>query len=120
MAMVSVVSMVSMVSVVLVVPVRAKKTSSRLGVRTLTGTERTSLMSLRARRRPSAVPSVGISRILRGPDAGEALEWFLAAVSGRAHVHLVDKEFFVVTRIVDLLLAEPSCAAGTRLTRPTG
>jgi hypothetical protein len=26
---------------------------------------------------------------------------------GRAHVHLVDKEFFLVTRIVDLLLTEP-------------
>ena len=56
-------------------------------------------------------------QFLRGPDAGEALEWFLAALSGRAHVHLVDKEFFLVTRIVDLLLAEPSYAAGTRLTQ---
>ena len=55
-------------------------------------------------------------QFLRGPGAGEALEWFLAALSGRAHVHLVDKEFFLVTRIVDLLLAEPSYAAGTRLT----
>ncbi len=54
---------------------------------------------------------------LRGPAAGEALEWFLAALSGRAHVHLVDKEYFVVTRIVDLFLAEPSYAAGTRLTQ---
>jgi hypothetical protein len=33
------------------------------------------------------------------------------------HVHLVDKEFFLVTRIVDLLLAEPSYRAGTRLTQ---
>jgi hypothetical protein len=56
-------------------------------------------------------------QFLRGPGAGEALEWFLAALSGRAHVHLVDKEYFLVTRIVDLLLAEPSYAAGTRLTR---
>lgn len=56
-------------------------------------------------------------QFLRGPRAGEALEWFLAALSGRAHVHLVDKEYFLVTRIVDLLLAEPSYAAGTRLSQ---
>jgi hypothetical protein len=56
-------------------------------------------------------------QFLRSPKAGEALEWFLAALSGRAHVHLVDKEYFLVTRIVDLFLAEPSYAAGTRLTR---
>ena len=56
-------------------------------------------------------------QFLRGPEAGEALEWFLAALSGRAHVHLVDKEYFLVTRIVDLFLAEPSYAAGTRLTQ---
>src|SRR4029077_3738330 len=49
---------------------------------------------------------------------GESLEWFLAALSGRAHVHLVDKEYFLVTRIVDLFLAEPTYAAGTRLTQP--
>ena len=55
-------------------------------------------------------------QFLRGPKAGEALEWFLVALSGRAHVHLVDKEYFLVTRIVDLFLAEPSYAAGTRLT----
>jgi hypothetical protein len=56
-------------------------------------------------------------QFLRGPNAGRALEWFLAALTGRAHVHLVDKEFFLVTRIVDLFLAEPSYAAGTRLTQ---
>lgn len=55
------------------------------------------------------------TQFLRGPHAGEALEWFLAALNGRAHVHLIDKEYFLVTRIVDLLLAEPSYAAGTRL-----
>jgi hypothetical protein len=57
------------------------------------------------------------AQFLRSPAAGEALEWFLAALRGRAHVHLVDKEYFLVTRIVDLLLAEPSYAAGTRLTQ---
>jgi hypothetical protein len=56
-------------------------------------------------------------QFLRDPKAGEALEWFLAALGGRAHVHLVDKEYFLVTRIVDLFLAEPSYAAGTRLTQ---
>ena len=56
-------------------------------------------------------------RFLRGPEADEALQWFLAALRGRAHVHLVDKEYFLVTRIVDLFLAEPSYAAGTRLTQ---
>jgi len=56
-------------------------------------------------------------QFLRGPQAGEALEWFLAALGGRAHVHVVDKEYFLVTRIVDLFLAEPSYAAGTRLTQ---
>ncbi len=56
-------------------------------------------------------------RLLRGPNTGQALDWFLAALRGRAHVHLVDKEYFLVTRIVDLLLAEPSYAAGTRLTQ---
>jgi hypothetical protein len=56
-------------------------------------------------------------QFLRGPKAGEALAWFLAELRGRAQVHLVDKEYFLVTRIVDLLVAEPSYAAGTRLTR---
>jgi hypothetical protein len=56
-------------------------------------------------------------QFLRGPGAGDALEWFLAALNGRAHVHLIDKQFFLVTRIVDFLLAEPSYAAGTRLTQ---
>jgi hypothetical protein len=56
-------------------------------------------------------------QFLRSPRAGEAVEWFLTALRGRAHVHLVDKEFFLATRIVDLFLAEPSYAAGTRLTQ---
>ncbi|WFE35263.1 hypothetical protein [Micromonospora sp. WMMD975] len=54
-------------------------------------------------------------QLLRRPEAAEALQWFLAALRGRAHVHLVDKQFFLVTRVVDLLLAEPSYLAGTRL-----
>jgi hypothetical protein len=54
---------------------------------------------------------------LRSPGATEALEWCLARMRGRAYVHLINKEFFLVTRIVDLLLAEPSYAAGTHLTQ---
>jgi hypothetical protein len=54
---------------------------------------------------------------LRGPRAGEALRWLLTGLAGRAHVHLVDKEYFLATRIADLFLAEPSYAAGTRLTQ---
>ncbi|MET8547231.1 hypothetical protein [Micromonospora zamorensis] len=56
-------------------------------------------------------------RFLRGSGADEALGWFLTALTGRAHVHLIDKEFFLVTRVVDFLLDEPSYAAGTRLAR---
>src|SRR6185312_9930785 len=72
-----------------------------------------------------SLEEVKSGQFLRGPGAGAALADFLAALSGRAHVHLTDKEFFVVTRIVDLLLVEPSYAAGTRLTQdlrpaPTG
>ena len=52
---------------------------------------------------------------LRGPQADEALDRLLIALTGRAHVHVVDKQFFLATRIVDLFLAEPSYAAGTRL-----
>jgi len=74
------------------------------------------IATLRSRFRyaPSELKS---GRFLRGPRSDEALEWFLAALTGRAHVHLVDKEYFLVTRIVDLFLAEPSYAAGTRLTQ---
>ncbi len=56
-------------------------------------------------------------RFLRSPRSGEALEWLLTALCGRAHVQLVDKEYFLVTRIVDLFLAEPTYAAGTRLSQ---
>src|SRR5262249_18514817 len=56
-------------------------------------------------------------QFLRGPKAAEALERFLTALGGRAHVHLTDKEYFLVTRIIDLLLSEPSYTAGTRLTQ---
>ncbi|MDG4801366.1 DUF3800 domain-containing protein [Micromonospora sp. WMMD980] len=54
-------------------------------------------------------------QFLRRPEAAEALEWLLSALRGRAHVHLVDKQFFLVTRVIDLLLGEPSYVAGARL-----
>ncbi|WP_307839309.1 hypothetical protein [Streptomyces sp. MBT97] len=41
------------------------------------------------------------------------LEWLLSPsgpLHGRAHVHLVEKHFFVVDRIADLLLADPGAA----------
>jgi hypothetical protein len=44
-----------------------------------------------------------------------ALEWLLRTLPGRAHVHLTDKSFFVVTRLVDYLIGDPSYAAGTSL-----
>jgi Protein of unknown function (DUF3800) len=56
-------------------------------------------------------------QFLRSAAASDAMECFVAALRGRSHVHLVDKEYFLVTRVVDLLLAEPSYAAGTRLTQ---
>jgi hypothetical protein len=56
-------------------------------------------------------------QLLRDSGAEGARDRFLTALSGRAHVHLVDKEYFLVTRVVDLFLAEPSYAAGTRLTQ---
>jgi len=55
--------------------------------------------------------------LLRRPPAERTRERFLAALRGRAHVHLVDKEFFLVTRVVDLFLGEPSYLDGTRLTQ---
>ncbi|MFI1988947.1 hypothetical protein [Actinoplanes sp. NPDC020271] len=54
-------------------------------------------------------------QLLRRP--GVALDRFFAALTGRAHVHRIDKRRFLLTRIVDLLLAEPSYAAGTSLAR---
>jgi hypothetical protein len=54
-------------------------------------------------------------QLLRRP--GLALDRFLTALAGRAHVHRIDKQSFLVSRIVDLLLAEPSYTAGTSLAR---
>jgi hypothetical protein len=44
-----------------------------------------------------------------------AVECLLESLEGRATVHLTDKRFFVVSRLVDFLLGEPNYAAGTSL-----
>ncbi|GAA4361311.1 hypothetical protein [Angustibacter luteus] len=59
-------------------------------------------------------------RFLRGAHVDEGLAWLLDALSGRAHVHLIDKQHFVASRVVDLFLAEPTYAAGTSLAEGSG
>ncbi|WP_433788923.1 DUF3800 domain-containing protein [Actinoplanes sp. CA-252034] len=53
-------------------------------------------------------------RFLRRPDAAVALDRLMTALRGRAHVHRIDKELFLVTQVVELLLAEPSYRSLTR------
>lgn len=57
------------------------------------------------------------SNLLLRPEQRPALEWFLTTLRGRAHVHVIDKTFYAATRVVDLLLTEPSYGAGTSFTR---
>ncbi|MFD1370774.1 hypothetical protein [Actinoplanes sichuanensis] len=54
---------------------------------------------------------------LRRPDAPAALDRLLTGLRGRAHVHRIDKEFFLVTQVVDLLLGEASYRSLTRVHR---
>src|SRR5688572_28810711 len=72
------------------------------------------IAALRSRFRfsPSELKS---GQFLRSPTAGDTVGWFLTALRGRALVHLVDKEYFLATRIVDLFLREPTYASGTSL-----
>ncbi|GAA1668008.1 hypothetical protein GCM10009745_08010 [Kribbella yunnanensis] len=56
------------------------------------------------------------NRLLR-PDQRAVLERFLAALSGRAHVHVIDKTSYVATRVLELFTGEPSYGDGTRLGR---
>jgi hypothetical protein len=70
--------------------------------------------ALRARFRLSE-QEVKSGQFLRHKGADDAVAWFLAQLPGRAHVQLIDKEFFLVTRIVDLMLTDATYAAGTRL-----
>ncbi|GIF03431.1 hypothetical protein [Actinoplanes siamensis] len=53
---------------------------------------------------------VKAGQLLRGP--GAAIDWFLAALAGRAHVCLIDKELFLITSIAGLLLGDAQRAAG--------
>ena len=63
-----------------------------------------------------SVDELKAGQFLRSPHAEGAMASLVAALDGRAHVHLIDKEYFLATRVVDLFLVEPSYAAGTRLT----
>jgi hypothetical protein len=56
------------------------------------------------------------NQLLR-PEQRPALEWFLTALRGRAHVHVIDKKGYVAARVLDLFTEEPSYGAGTSLGR---
>jgi hypothetical protein len=56
------------------------------------------------------------NQLLR-PEQRPALEWFLTALRGRAHVHVIDKAGYVAARVLDLFSEEPSYGAGTSLGR---
>jgi hypothetical protein len=56
------------------------------------------------------------SRRLQWP----AIEWLLGPsgpLTGRAHVHLIDKTFFVARKLVDVFAGEPGYVSGTGLDR---
>ena len=56
------------------------------------------------------------SQLLR-PGQRPALEWFLTALRGRAHVHVIDKTGYVAARVLELFTEEPSYGAGTSMGR---
>jgi hypothetical protein len=56
------------------------------------------------------------NQLLR-PGQRPALEWFLTALGGRAHVHVIDKTGYVAARVLELFTEEPSYGAGTSLGR---
>ncbi|TDC30013.1 hypothetical protein [Kribbella albertanoniae] len=56
------------------------------------------------------------NRLLR-PEQRPVLKRFLAALGGRAHVHVIDKTSYVATRVLELFLGEPSYGDGTQLGR---
>jgi hypothetical protein len=55
------------------------------------------------------------AHLLLRPGQVPAREWFLTALRGRAHVHVVDKRAYVAARVLELLVGEPSYGDGTRL-----
>ena len=56
------------------------------------------------------------NQLLR-PEQQTELDWFLTALRGRAHVHVIDKTGFVAARVLELFTEEPSYGAGTSLGR---
>jgi hypothetical protein len=54
------------------------------------------------------------SHLLR-KEQRPTIEWFLAALSGRAHVTVIDKTTHVAARVFELFANEPSFGAGTSL-----
>jgi hypothetical protein len=56
------------------------------------------------------------NQLLR-PEQWPALEWFLTALRGRAHVHVIHKTGYVAARVLELFTEEPSYGAGTSLGR---
>ncbi|TDD29792.1 DUF3800 domain-containing protein [Kribbella turkmenica] len=57
------------------------------------------------------------SNLLLRPEQRLELEWFLTALCGRAHVHVIDKTWYLARRVIELLVAEPSYGAGLSLDR---
>ena len=56
-----------------------------------------------------------------GQIQGPAIAWLLGPAGplpGRAHVHLSDKTYFTLVRVVDLFIGEPTFAGGTSLGDP--
>jgi hypothetical protein len=56
------------------------------------------------------------SQLLRS-EQRRALEWFLTALRGHAHVNVIDKTGYVAARVLELFIDEPSYGAGTSLGR---
>jgi hypothetical protein len=67
-------------------------------------------------RSPRRRPEFKSSQLLR-PGQQPALEWFLTALRGHAHVHVIDKTGYVAARVLELFTEEPSYGAGTSLGR---
>ena len=73
------------------------------------------LVEALASRASRSLAELKSGQLLRALPAGDSLDWFLQRLSGHAHVFVVDKAYFLATRVVDLFLAEAGYAAGTRL-----
>ncbi len=83
----------------------------------LTVAEAQAVMTEVRRLAPSQAPEYKADQVLR-PAAAGAVEWLLSSggpLTGQARVYLVDKDYFVVGKVVDLLLEEVTHAAGLDL-----